>query len=665
MINRLVNVGLLVSLACSCTAEIGGEGDELETSGELGEELRIGGEALETPTTPWTRRPTLFVKVNEAATGSDFNAQQELISDSDPDYYPSLLASAQDGSNAAEYVGAWHKDRKVTASWWDRNISNDDFDQRATDKKNEGYELFDFNVHVDSGGSPRFDAVWVKREGQQASPASRNISLSTLKTKLNEQKAAGYRPKRISKYTRDGVTQYLALWVKDGLTDYRWAYEQSRSDLLTRHEQNNEDGYTLIDISPFNNGSSIEYCGIWLKNSEVRDDEYDSSMTEEEFRQKNAEEVAQNSVLVDLNLFYDTSDNLKYSAVWNRTERRNTIESNVTFAGGATAALQAAIDTYEDDDINVGDSGRFGLFVQNLRTGSWIGYNMNEPFYMASTSKVLIAAKVIDDEVSTWDPTTLRSTDYRGEVDRGFVLADFNGSAYPLDRFLSNMLSQSDTASTDRLWGLVESNSAGSLRGYLRSNLGLHNVGEVTSICEIEKRVQLVHDACVLNVSCDTLNAYTRDGGAFYNATAAEKTCLAKLDQSPDDEEHEPYYATQANSITPVEYGHALRELTGDEMSSTERARFYQRIDEASDGGYDADEGVLYDQVGTKSGYRYKAEAQVGVMWDWDGAALDYTRVTPAYSFAVFAENYLDEGHDPEPEMRNAVAEAIRLLNGH
>jgi hypothetical protein len=504
--------------------------------------------------------------------------------------------------------------------------------------------------------------VWVKREGQRASTFNWKATEAQLLARIDVLKADGYRPKRIAAFDFADSTRYLGLFVKDGLTDFRTLVGESATEIGWMDQDARADGYVMTDISAYNANGTLEYSAIWLKNSEVRGVAYDADMTEAEFRDKNEDFLGENMLLVDLNVFYDAAGTLKYAAVWHRTEVRDSLQSNLSFVPGQLNELNAAIASFRNH-ADVGSKGRFGLFVQNLVTGSWIGFNMNEPFYMGSTTKLLLAAKVIDDPEASFDPLSLRPSDWRGEGDRGFAKADFNGSTYPLETFLDNMLDQSDSASTDRLWGMVDALDPGGLRRYLRSELNLQNVGEITTICELDKRMQLVNDPCVMEMSCDTFEAFLRDDDNNYNASASEKSCMALLDASPGDGEHVPYYATLANSITPVEYGRALRDLTGNEMSNSERERFWNLLDDAGDDGYDADEGSRYEELGTKGGSKRKAKAQVGVMWDWDDDANDFSRITHRYSFAVFAERFATSSYDPEPAMRLAVQHAIRVLD--
>lgn len=637
------------------------DGANFENTPELAtqaSEVRIAGDTVASNSiSPWTGRPTVFSQTVAGLTAGSFNPAQEAVPARDVDYYPAVLASAK-GSGDAIYSGVWHKDRSVTTWWWDRRIAEADFAGRWQARADEGYEFFDFDVHLE-GSSTYYDGVWIKRSGQPGWASRRDMSSATLTQRMTEYRNSGYRPKHIKRY---GSDRYLGLWVNDGLTDFQFAVDRTMSSFDSVHSGHDSNGLVLTSVSAYNSGGSIRYSGVWVRNSEVRGDYYDIDMTASEFQAKNADYIAQNRVLVDLDMFYDASGTAKYAAVWHRTARANTLESTLSTTSTAANAVRTPIDDFEEDDTNVGSDGRFGLFVQNLETGAWVGYNMNEPFYMASTTKALIAAKIIDDEQSDWDPTTLRSQDWRGEDSRGFVLADFDGGTQTLDTFLTNMLSESDSASTDRLWGLIEAEEAGGLRSYLRDNLGLQNVGEITTICELDRRVDRATNPLNSNLSCDTFEGRLRADGS-YNVSTAEQTALALVDTTPGDTQFEPYYATLANSITPVEYGRALRDLAiGGELSATEHERFFRLTDIATDDGYDADQGTLYDKVSTKSGGKHKAKAQVGVMYDWGGSSGDYSDIVPKFTFAVFAEAFSDSDHDPEPEMRDAVEAAIRMV---
>lgn len=637
--------------------------DEAEIQ-QLEEELRIGGVTPASPTTPWTAEPTVIHKVSLANTGTTFNTRQSEFAALGGGYYPSLLASAQRSGVAARFVGAWHKDSKVSQWIWDRDIADANFATRFNERRDAGYEFFDYNVHVD-GSTPRYDTVWIKRASQRGWAAYRNQSLASLTDRVATLKADGYRLKRLNEYKVGSDTRYVGLWVADGLTDFKWTTSKTSSQILSLNDTYVAQGYRITDLSPHNNGSAVVYSAVWLKNSEIREYSYDSNMTTNEFHTRHAQEVNRGRVLVDINLFYDTANSLRYSAIWHRNTRNNTLESNVSLSGSTT--LSNTIASYSGSS-----DSRVGLFVQNLTSGTWVAYNLHEPFYMASTVKTLIGAKVLDDERATWDPLALRAGDWRADERRGWLLAHFNGTTYPLDDFLGNMLNFSDTASTDRLWGIVEADSAGSLQRYIDGNLGVHNIGEATSICELDRRIVSEQSDCVWDVSCDTFEAWYRGGDSSYRASAAEQTCLGSISRGTATAEgHRRYYSTLANFITPAEFGRALADISAGEMAATERARLFDIMDATDDNGFSPDRRALsgsdlYDAIITKGGNKAWMESQVGVMFDW-GPSGGYSDIDPVYTFAVFVKNDTTRGgvltSNQVAWMRSAVRDAVRFVS--
>jgi hypothetical protein len=630
--------------------------------------LRIAGTTTSpTSTTPWSRRPIAFPSIVYAGTASTFDAEQAAAQGTDVDHFPSILVGAK-GSSSTRYAGVWHKASKVTDWYWDKRITESTAQAKWDARVAEGFELFDYSVFLE-GTTQYYNTVWVKRGDQKPFASKRGLSSSELSAELTTRRAAGYRIKRLQEYKIGGTTRYIGLWTKDGITDVVTATGKSSSELLSLNTTYANQGYTISDISAFNNGSAIVYSGVWTKNPEVRTYAYDSSMDQTTFQGKYEKNLAKGLVLVDLNLFYDTSGAMRYAAIWHRTETSNTLEANFTLPPATVATIQGQIATYEGDATNVGPDGRFGFFVQDLVNGNWIGYNMNEPFYMASTSKFLIAAKVVDDNVASWQQVSLRASDWRGAINPPFcfnppVCNTFNGTSFALNTFLTTMLKFSDSAATDRLWGLVDTNAPGSLQAYLRDDLGLQNVGEVTTICELDKRIQLPQDPCVRDVTCAAFENWRRNAGgpAPVVPTTAEQACLNKLSNASR-ADFNRYYATLANSITPVEYGRAIRALMSTALTTTERGRFLQVLDDlGNDDSYDVGRGVDYQEMGTKGGGKTGVDCQVGVMWDWAGAPGIHTSVTPRYGFAIFAEQFANGSYNARPVQRTVLDSVVKAL---
>jgi hypothetical protein len=316
-----------------------------------------------------------------------------------------------------------------------------------------------------------------------------------------------------------------------------------------------------------------------------------------------------------------------------------------------------------------GSEARLGFFVQDLSNGDYIAHGADNPFYMASTTKVFIGAWIAKHR-NLASTITLRPQDWRGELrgEPAFDLADFNNSSFTYNRFLEAMLTVSDTAATDRLFGIA---TQATLKTDMRDSLGLQNVGEVTSICELDKRIvgSNSSNACVFtDVSCDSFEDELRgDGGYGVTAGSNEAACLNGLIDVDSKSNYDAYYSTRANSITPSEYGHALKVLSGTTyFTNAQRAAFIDALG-GHDGYCSGGVGdVQYDSCATKGGTKNYSKSQVGIMFDFNGAVGDFTQITPRFTFAIFADNLAQKDTGPaEPFMRDIITQAVNFLVNH
>ena len=119
------------------------------------------------------------------------------------------------------------------------------------------------------------------------------------------------------------------------------------------------------------------------------------------------------------------------------------------------------------------------------------------------------------------------------------------------------------------------------------------------------------------------------------------RDCLDSLVDDRSVENHETYYTSLANTVTPAEFGRFWHRLAqGDLMDNADRAGFLATLDPSNNLGFNQAQGIFYDQMGTKNGGKRRVVSQVGIMWDWAGAVGDYTNVTPRYAFALFTEDW-------------------------
>ncbi|MEZ4467616.1 MAG: serine hydrolase, partial [bacterium] len=348
----------------------------------------------------------------------------------------------------------------------------------------------------------------------------------------------------------------------------------------------------------------------------------------------------------------------RHAAIWQRSVVRQTIQSNLPVAGDPDLlAVGATVAEFSTPGVDQ-RQGTIGFFVQDLQTGNYVTMNADEPFYLASTSKVLIGARVVSHpSINLGASRVFASADWRGENTRGFTQANI-GQPQTIQTYLTNMLIGSDSASTDVLHGmLVNLDGPRGLDDWLRDVVGMQNVGEITDICTLDKRISAEENTCVNAVSCDTFEAWSRGaGGPYFNATQAERDCLDSLVNDRSVENHETWYTTLANTVTPAEFGRFWQRFAdGDLLDNADRAAFLATLDPSLNLGFNAAQGISYDQMGTKNGGKRRVASQVGIMWDWGGAAGDYTTVVPRYAFALFTEDWNFE--DPNDANGNSLSD--------
>lgn len=557
-------------------------------------------------------------------------------------YHPTVLNTHDDAAIGARYTGVWHKDVRVTGYASRRNMTEPEYLAEAAARAQQGYRVIDIDGH-DAGGSPRYHAIWIAESVPTSGRSHHQLTRDELEDAIADYRLEGYRPIRISAYRgARGAFRFAAVWVRDGRTDFIHHIDMDDADYDNIWAVYRNHGYAPVDTAPYVIDGTVRYAGIWLAEdstvdgwASVRD------RTADEIEELDEDYAKRNLVMVDLDGYGIGAGQQRFTAIWRRPLPRRVISSNrPTAADPDIAALRAVVDEYEQDGFDA-RRGSIGAFVVDLETGAYVAYNMHEPFYMASTSKVLIGARATaHPNIDMTDTQTLTSTMWRGEDTRGFVKADI-GDDFALSTYMMNMIRRSDTLSTDYFAGRIAAlDGTYGLQDWLRDAVGLQNVGEITSICDVDRRIQAGADACVFDVSCDTLEAFFR-GGELYNATAAEQTCLEGLSNPNSLENHDTYYATLANTITPAEMGLFWQKLAdGELMTDADRAELLVALDAGGNDGFAIGESVQYDDMGTKNGGKRRVSSQVGMMWDYLGAWEDDGDIAPRYAYALFTEDW-------------------------
>ena len=228
------------------------------------------------------------------------------------------------------------------------------------------------------------------------------------------------------------------------------------------------------------------------------------------------------------------------------------------------------------------------------------------------------------------------------------------------------MIAGSDSASTDRLFGLAESfDGALTVNQHLRDDVGMVSVGEITSICSLDKRIYAYKNACINSVPCASFEMWSR-GNSVALSSPADIACFNAINGSSVswNFSYDAYYHFLANSVTPAETGRFFRKLADHQLHSVfDEASLVRELDKG--GGYRNFTGTYYDAWGGKDGGKYKVKTWIGRLWNWDHGAGDYTSMTHQFSIAIFTEDWTTDDATGDALATSILDQAIDAAIAH
>lgn len=621
--------------------------------------------------------PVSFHRGVAAATLESFD---DFAWDRSNDGYRPTAASAHrmpDGTTV-RYAGAWQRNPAITSAAVLNDLPLAQLLSSHTSNTSAGMRIVDIDVESD-GNNIRFCAVWWKGDGGSPTELELNLPRSLLDSRLATASSNGRRALRISPYRTGGATRFAVVWATDG-GDGAAIVERPLSEVLPAFNAQLAAGRTLTDLSPHAWGSTVTWTAVFSPVPGVRSRSYRSGMTPQEFVDEQRAKQREGLVLVDVDNWHDPAagNAPRVSAVWHRRVANGMVSSST-----ANDRFRSMIQEHIDEYVALNPGARVGFLVEDLHGPGYIGYSPDLPFYLASTTKMFFGAAAMNRMYVAPDEWTTRSftlwpSGWRGDNATGFpgfVQANINGS-FVAQRWLEAMLQVSDTNATDFFVGaLAAYNGAGFVDAWL-AGMGLHQVGRVTSICDVDRRVFSGGNAahCLNSVPCNVLEHYWRAGNVNWPASVvpapADLACLNGTSFVQTDALYAPYFETYANATTPREYARFLRAVGGTTLlTQAERGPLIGAINNNT-GLFDAAAlarmGV--GAVGTKGGTRHTVRAQVGLFWDYLPPPAAETDIDARYSFQVFVDGHTssDPGDGNFDRLYARIVEnAVRYIQAH
>ncbi|MFO0630216.1 MAG: serine hydrolase [Polyangiales bacterium] len=652
-------LGLTFSLLTASTSGcVGGLEPRDEASG-------VGASALTADGAP---SPVVFHRGIAAASSNDYHALWQTL---EAEGWAQTSVSAHrmpDG--AARYAGAWQKNPAVLDAASNRNLDAAALASLHQQRVAAGMRMVDLDAESD-GATVRYAAVWWQGGGAPPTVLSPAMTRQQLDASLAGAAQQGVRALRISPYRVGSETRFATLWATDGAGGAALV-DRPLAEVAAAFTAHAAAGRSLTDLSAHVTNGVVSWTATFVPTPGVVSRQYRTRMTPEAF--VDAERTAQREgmVLVDVDTTHDPAagDAPRVSAVWHRHAARGMVASSAV-VDIFRAAVQQQVDAYRAAN----PSGRVGFLVEDLTSHRFVGYDADLPFYLASTFKVFLGAAAMNQLALTdWSTASIPLTLDRWRGDRGggfnFNVTDI-GATYSPRRWLRAMIVNSDTNATDFFAEEMNVHHGPRSLNHYVADVGLAQVGELSSICDVDRRVFSRGDpaSCIWSVPCNVMEEYWRGGNSacasnVVPTTAAQCACLGSVDFAQTDALYAGYFETLHNTSTPREFARFLRALSGTRlMNPSQRAQLIDALGR-NPGAFDAAAlarmGV--GAAGSKSGDRHDSHSRVGLLWD-PLVPNDPAAIRPRYSFQVFVEG--DDTGSFSAMYPLIVENAVRYLQTH
>lgn len=299
-----------------------------------------------------------------------------------------LMTDVEIDSVGGEYKAAavWQRN-DTNRSWAEyRNLDNDEFHDKWTELKGQGYRLIDQESYV-WNGRRLYAGVWVENSEGYAWASWRNLTSAEFSDKFNEYKDQ-YIMVDVEAYpTSDGL-RYAMIWVRNA-ENLGWIERRNLSDQQFSDEfQQNKDAYRVWDVESYRYNGTQYYAVIWLENKNGRNwAEYrDMSATDYRNRWYRMRDLGYR--LIDFEM-YESSSGVRYAGAW----RQNSDRPDWALKG----QMDILVDAYRADNslpgigvaVAQGNEIKYmrGFGYQDVNDGVW--YSAHTINGLASISKAV------------------------------------------------------------------------------------------------------------------------------------------------------------------------------------------------------------------------------------------------------------------------------------
>ncbi|MDH3785355.1 MAG: serine hydrolase, partial [Acidobacteriota bacterium] len=373
----------------------------------------------------------------------------------------------------------------------------------------------DIEVGFHGGASRKYSAIFLEDGNDHNYLIDTDMSETTLQATLEAQLRAGFALVDFEAHTNptSGETRFDAIWTKDERQPMTHLYYDLESADVT--DLLNPLAGRVIDLERYHSSFfGEERFAIVLANYPGGNWSFDRYMDQPDLLSLNGSYSDSDTHLIDLDVFLDSSSNVRFSGVWGDNWKSLNEVAEIPTDGNPvalTTGLNNLINAFEVTKPN-GVEGIVGFHARNLRTNQTVSYRADEPFYVASAAKlaphIRFWMQVEAGHFAPLNEGTMLAYSNNSQTGAPWYVDDRDnpgfssgspgqennlGDSFTLDRFDEGMMSESDNAATSALIddaGIGLAHDTTNLNEWLS---GIDGVGKgwgiVTSIHDVDRLI--------------------------------------------------------------------------------------------------------------------------------------------------------------------------------
>lgn len=217
-------------------------------------------------------------------------------------------------------IFAAQTDFAVNKGWYAyRDLTDSGFSSKFNELRSKGYRMTDVEAYQ-VGSSMRYAMLWEKNDNRSWAE-HRNLTSSQYNAKWRQYRDQGYRPTDIEGYRTDSnSTRFAGVWINNR-EQYKWVSVRnlSSSAYAEKFQELKNQGYYPVDLEAYDSSNGLQFAAIWYKHRNNPIWVQSRNLTRSQYQDAVNQNQQQGFAMVDYER-YDTSSGARYAAIWHKGE---------------------------------------------------------------------------------------------------------------------------------------------------------------------------------------------------------------------------------------------------------------------------------------------------------------------------------------------------------